>query len=88
MRRSLILTTVLAAGAAITGACGNNPTVPNKPATSPSPVATATATPVASPSVSPTGSPMGVPPRPATSPEVKPTKEIGRKPPVRETPKP
>ncbi|MEJ7623455.1 MAG: hypothetical protein WKF34_05640 [Pyrinomonadaceae bacterium] len=88
MRRSVILTFTLAAAAAVTGACGNNPTVPNKPAASPSPVATATATPVASPSVSPTGSPLGVPPRPATSPEVKPTKAIERKPPVRETPKP
>jgi hypothetical protein len=68
MRRSLILSTILAASVAVLGACDPKPEVPNKPpVATPSPVATAS--PVASPSVSPTGSPV----KPGASPEVKKT---------------
>ena len=59
MRRSFIISSVLAATSAL-GACSSNPsnnTIPNKPATTtPSPIATAS--PAASPSASPVASPV------------------------------
>lgn len=51
MRRSILLSTLLAASVAILGACDPKSDVPNKPVATPTPVATAS--PVASPSVSP-----------------------------------
>ena len=63
MRRSLILSTVLAASVAVLGACDPKTEVPNKPAATPVPVATA----------SPTASPVASPVKPGTSPEVKKT---------------
>ncbi|GEM_PF-1899157 len=86
MRRSLILTTILAASVAVLGACDPKPEVPNKPPVAiPSPIPTAS--PVASPIVSPTGSPL----KPGASPEVKKTDEKGVhmdvKPTSAETPK-
>lgn len=51
MRRSILITTFLAASVAILGACDPKSDVPNKPVATPTPVATAS--PVASPSVSP-----------------------------------
>jgi len=67
MRRTIILSTVLAVSTAVLGACDPKPEVPNKPAATPAPVATASpvASPVASPSVSPV--------KPGTTPEVKKT---------------
>ncbi|MEO6655825.1 MAG: hypothetical protein ABIO36_07045 [Pyrinomonadaceae bacterium] len=61
MRRSLILSMVLAASVAVLGACDPKTEVPNKPVGTPVPVATA----------SPTASPVPSPVKPATSPEVK-----------------
>ncbi len=70
MRRSLILTTILAASVAVLGACDPKPEVPNKPpVATPSPAPTVN--PVASPSVSPTGSPL----KTGATPEVKKTDE-------------
>lgn len=68
MRRSIILTTVLAVSTAVLGACETpKPEIPNKPAT-PAPTATAVpATPV------PTGSPATTPVKLGTTPEVKKT---------------
>ena len=68
MRRSLILSTVLAASVAILGACDpKTNTAPNKPTVaSPSPSASASVAP--SPSASPSGSPVK-----AGSPTAKPT---------------
>ncbi|HEX3100445.1 MAG TPA: hypothetical protein VHQ01_01560 [Pyrinomonadaceae bacterium] len=63
MRRTFILSTVLAVSTAVLGACDPKPDVPNKPAPTPAPVATAS--PVASPSISPV--------KPGTTPEVKKT---------------
>ena len=68
MRRSLVLSSVLAASVAVLGACDPKANVPpNKPAATPVPVASASpvASPVASPSVSPV--------KPGTMPEVKKT---------------
>lgn len=67
MRRSIILSTVLAASAAVLGAC--QPPANNAPNVKPS----ATATPAASPSASPSGSPVVSPSpvKPGSSPEVK-----------------
>ncbi|MEQ1606429.1 MAG: hypothetical protein ABL999_16325 [Pyrinomonadaceae bacterium] len=68
MRRSIMLSTILTASVAVLGACTNEP-IPNKPPTTPAPVATAS--PVASPVASPTGSPTAPPAKPGASPEVK-----------------
>jgi hypothetical protein len=51
MRRSILISTLLAATVAILGACDPKSDVPNKPVATPTPVATAS--PVASPSASP-----------------------------------
>jgi protein-disulfide isomerase len=51
MRRSILISTLLAATIAVLGACDPKTEVPNKPVASPTPAATAS--PVASPSVSP-----------------------------------
>jgi len=67
MRRSLILSTVLAVSTAVLGACDPKPVVPNKPAATPTPAVTAS--PLASPVASPTVSPI----KPGTTPEVKKT---------------
>lgn len=67
MRRSLILASVLAVSTAVLGACDPKTNVPNKPAATPTPVATA------SPTVSPVASPVASPAKPGTSPEVKKT---------------
>lgn len=68
MRRSIILTTVLAVSTAVLGACETpKPEVPNKPAT---PAPTATAAPA---TPAPTGSPVTTPVKPGTTPEVKKT---------------
>ena len=66
MRRSIILTTVLAVSTAVLGACDPKPEVPNKPAT---PAPTATAAPA---TPAPTGSPVTAV-KPGTTPEVKKT---------------
>ena len=63
MRRTLILSTVLAVSTAVLGACDPKSNVPNKPVSTPTPVATA------SPSASPTASPA----KPGTTPDVKKT---------------
>ena len=65
MRRSFILTTVLAVSTAVLGACDPKPAVPNKPATPAPTAATVPATPA------PTGSPVTSPVKPGTTPEVK-----------------
>jgi hypothetical protein len=70
MRRSFILTSVLAVSTAVLGACDPKSTVPNKP------VATPTASPAASPVASPSVSPV----KPGTTPEVKKTDD--KKPPA------
>lgn len=65
MRRSLMLSTVLAASVAVLGACDPKPEVPNKPAATPTPAT------VASPPPSPVASPAGSTVKPGASPEVK-----------------
>ena len=70
MRRSIILTTVLAVSTAVLGAC-ETPKPEVKPAT-PAPTATtAPATP------GPTGSPVTTPVKPGTTPEIKKTDDKG-----------
>jgi len=66
MRRSIILTTVLAVSTAVLGAC-ETPKPEVKPAT---PAPTATAAPA---TPAPTGSPVTTPVKPGTTPEVKKT---------------
>ena len=61
MRRSLILSTVLAVSTAVLGACEPKVNVPEKPAP----------TPVTIGSASPTVSPVASPVKPGASPEVK-----------------
>ena len=68
MRRSLILSTVLAASVAVLGACDPKVNVPEKPAATPVPAVTAS--PAASPVASP-AKPGDSPAKPTTSPEVK-----------------
>ncbi|MFN0140075.1 MAG: hypothetical protein ACKVQW_08315 [Pyrinomonadaceae bacterium] len=51
MRRSILISTLLAASVAVLGACDPKSDVPNKPTATPTPVATAS--PAASPSASP-----------------------------------
>jgi len=64
MRRSIILTSVLAVSTAVLGACDTpKPEPPKPPAASPTPAAAASPSPIASP----TGSPA----KPGSSPEVK-----------------
>ena len=63
MRRTIVLSTVLAVSTAVLGACEAKPEAPNKPAPTPAPVATAS--PAPSPSLSPV--------KPGTTPEVKKT---------------
>ena len=55
MRRTFILSTVLAASVAVIGACSSTATVPNKPAPTPAPVTPAS--PISSPVASPVASP-------------------------------
>ena len=69
MRRSIILSTVLAANVAVLGACDPKTEAPNKPVATPAPVSTAS--PLASPAASPAASPVGSPAKPGASPEVK-----------------
>ena len=70
MRSKFVLTIVLAATAAVAGACDPKTEAPKitPPVATPSPAATES--PVASPSVSPTVDPKN-PVKPGTSPEVK-----------------
>ena len=65
MRRSIVLSTVLAASVAVLGAC--EPKVDAPKPTPATPVPSATSSPVPSPTTSPTGSPA----KPGASPEVK-----------------
>lgn len=67
MRRSFILSTVLAASVAAVGACDTKTEVPNKPVATPAPVSTA------SPISSPVASLVASPAKPGASPEVKKT---------------
>ena len=69
MRRSIILSTVLAASVAVLGACDPKTEAPNKPVATPAPVSTAS--PLASPNASPAASPVGSPAKPGASLEVK-----------------
>jgi hypothetical protein len=68
MRRSLIISTLLAASVVVLGACDPKPQEPVKPVSTPVPVAT-----TAMPSPSPTGSPTGTPGKPGSTPEIKKT---------------
>ncbi len=65
MRKSIILSTVLAASVAVLGACDPKTEAPNKPVATPAPVSTA------SPLASPVASPVASPAKPGASPEVK-----------------
>ena len=65
MRRSLILSAVLAASVAVLGACDPKNEAPVKPTVTPSPIQTAS--PISSPGVSPTASPG----KAVASPELK-----------------
>lgn len=90
MRRSFMLSTVLAASVAVLGACTETKTnVPEKPAVTPAPVAPASPIGPASP-INP-ASPVTSPVKPGTTPVVKKADEktIGKdaKPAVAETPK-
>lgn len=87
MRRSIILSTVLAASAAVLGACSTP--APNSPAKTPTPNPTVAPTVAATPapSQSPGASPAGTPLKPAKVPDVKKSDESGLKPAVAETPK-
>ena len=67
MRRTFILSSVLAASVAVLGACDPKTEVPNKPVATPAPVSTA------SPMSSPVASPVASPVKPGASPEVKKT---------------
>lgn len=69
MRRSIILSTILAASVAVLGACTETKVTENKPVATPAPVSTAS--PLASPAASPAASPVGSPAKPGASPEVK-----------------
>ena len=84
MRRSIVLSTILAASLAVVSACDPKPEVPNKPAvTTPTPVAAASPTPP--PTTVPTPSPV----KPGASPEVKKTddKNVNKNVKPAETPK-
>jgi hypothetical protein len=75
MRRSVVLTSVLAVSTAVFGACQNTKTdVPNKPASTPAPVSTVTPAPA---TPAPTGSPTTA--KPGTTPEVKDAKKVDDK---------
>ncbi|CAN5440054.1 hypothetical protein BH10ACI2_BH10ACI2_08130 [soil metagenome] len=70
MKRSLILSSVLAASIAVVGAaCETKPEAPNKPVSTPVPVAPAS--PMTPPVAAPTASPVASPGKPGATPEVK-----------------
>lgn len=68
MRRSIILTSVLAVTTAVFSACETKTETPNKPPATPAPVATTTPAPA---TPAPTGSPTSSPGKPIMTPEVK-----------------
>ncbi len=75
MRRSIVLSTVLAVSTAVLGACESKTETPNKPSATPAPVATTTPAPA---TPAPTGSPTANV-KPGTTPEAKDVKKTDEK---------
>lgn len=84
MRRSVILTTVLAVSTAVLGACDPKAETPKTPPATPAPVSTATQSPA---TPAPTGSPSTNPVKPGTTPDGKKVDDKTAKPATTETPK-